>query len=237
MQKNVSLKLPYGLAKIKTSWAPGVDAQFLKTIWMSDISDGNKVCGDMVQDEKEDLALQVIKIKYAVMTDDVAVALIGSWIFKDNFASTFKLLQEGRRHHAIICYSLYLYWVQTGDLHVNLSYTKPHILCYNDLPRVCACGMFLSAQENCCQHRRRLFKLSHGTTSELIHGHPWKQVLKISGRAAEQRFWFISLLLGPEKWEYHQLCHIPCSTKQLCTTLQGKEHRLQNQQHQQSHLA
>lgn len=48
----------------------------------------------MVKDEKEDLALQVIKIQYAVMTDYVAVALIGSWIFKDNFASTFKVLQE-----------------------------------------------------------------------------------------------------------------------------------------------
>lgn len=59
---------------------------------MSDISDGNKICGDVVKYEKADSALQVIKIKYAVMTDYVAIALIGSWIFKDNFASTFKPL-------------------------------------------------------------------------------------------------------------------------------------------------
>lgn len=45
---------------------------------MSDISDGNKICGDVVKDEKADSALQVIKIKYAVMTDYVAIALIGS---------------------------------------------------------------------------------------------------------------------------------------------------------------
>lgn len=31
-----------------------------------------------VRDEKEDLALQVIKINYAVITDYVATALIGS---------------------------------------------------------------------------------------------------------------------------------------------------------------
>lgn len=59
---------------------------------MSDISNGNKIGGDVIKDEKEGLAHQVIKTQCAVMTDYVAVALIGVWIFKDNFASTFKLL-------------------------------------------------------------------------------------------------------------------------------------------------
>ena len=31
------------------------------------------------------------------MTDYVAVALIGVWIFKDNFASPLKLIYEGTR--------------------------------------------------------------------------------------------------------------------------------------------
>lgn len=31
------------------------------------------------------------------MTDYVVIALIGIWIFKDNFASTFKLIYEGTR--------------------------------------------------------------------------------------------------------------------------------------------
>lgn len=31
------------------------------------------------------------------MTDYVAIPLIGIWIFKDNFASTFKLIYEGTR--------------------------------------------------------------------------------------------------------------------------------------------
>lgn len=53
------------------------------------------------------------------MTDYVAIALIGVWIFKDNFASTFKLIYEGTRHHVIIFSSFYLYWIQMEDLHVN----------------------------------------------------------------------------------------------------------------------
>lgn len=64
------------------------------------------------------------------MTDYVAIALIGVWIFKDNFASTFKLIYEGTRHHVIIFSSLYLYWIQMEDLHVNFfKAILSHISC------------------------------------------------------------------------------------------------------------
>lgn len=42
---------------------------------MSDVSDGNKICGDVVKDEKEDLALRVFKMQYAVMTDYMLLLL------------------------------------------------------------------------------------------------------------------------------------------------------------------
>lgn len=63
---------------------------------MSDISDGNNICGGVVKDEKEDLS-SAGHYNTVYRNDYVAIALIGVRIFKDNFASTFKLIYEGMR--------------------------------------------------------------------------------------------------------------------------------------------
>lgn len=63
---------------------------------MSDISDGNNVCGGVVKDPDGDSS-SAGHYNTLCRNDYVAIALTGVGIFKDKVASTFKLIYEGMR--------------------------------------------------------------------------------------------------------------------------------------------